>query len=44
MMTFLKNNNFNKLEHLIGSVDVRSPLDFEMKKWLNIFQKKWYGG
>ena len=37
---FKKTNNLNKLEKLIGYVDVQTPLNYEMKKWVKYFFKK----
>ena len=41
MMIFTKRlNNLNKLEKLIGYVNVQTPLNYEMKKWVKYFFKK----
>ena len=37
---FRKTKNLNKLENLIGYVDVQTPLSYEMKKWAKYFFKK----
>ena len=43
MIFFKKTNNLNKLEKLIGYVDVQTPLNYEMKKWVKYFFKKKMG-
>ena len=40
MMIFSKRQNLNKLEKLIGYVDVQTPLNYEIKKWVKYFFKK----
>ena len=37
---FKKTNNLNKLEKIIGYVDVQTPLNYETRKWVKYFFKK----
>ena len=37
---YKKTKNLNKLEKLIGYVNVQTPLNYEMKKWVKYFFKK----